>query len=67
MRKLNKALAGAAIWCAACAAAPAWATNGTYLTGFGTKAQGMAGVSLAFPQDALAAANNRNRPVDTVA
>ncbi|MGR3375975.1 OmpP1/FadL family transporter [Salipiger abyssi] len=58
MRKSNKTILAAGLCCAAFAAVPAWATNGTHLTGFGTKAQGMAGVSLAFPQDALAAANN---------
>lgn len=40
------------------ASGAAWATNGTQLTAYGSKAQGMGGVSLAFPQDALAAANN---------
>lgn len=34
------------------------ATNGTFLTGNGSRAQGMGGASIAFPQDALAAANN---------
>lgn len=37
---------------------PAFATNGTQLTGYGTKAQGMGGASIALPQDAIAAANN---------
>lgn len=41
-----------------CLTQPAFATNGTQLTGYGAKAQGMGGVSLAFPQDALSAANN---------
>lgn len=36
----------------------AHATNGTIAHGFGTKAKGMGGVSIAFPQDALAAASN---------
>jgi len=35
-----------------------FANNGTQLTGYGAKAQGMGGVSLAFPQDSIAAANN---------
>lgn len=34
------------------------ATNGTFLTGYGSRAQGMGGASIAFPQDTLAAANN---------
>lgn len=38
--------------------AQAWATNGYFLHGYGIKAQGQAGVSIAQPQDALASANN---------
>jgi len=38
--------------------APALATNGTMPHGYGIKAQGMGGVSIALPQDSLAAANN---------
>ena len=34
------------------------AVNGLQLTGYGSKAQGMGGASIAFPQDAMAAANN---------
>ncbi|GAB2510236.1 OmpP1/FadL family transporter [Microbulbifer agarilyticus] len=37
---------------------PAWATNGYFTEGVGPKAQAMAGVGVALPQDALAAANN---------
>jgi long-chain fatty acid transport protein len=37
---------------------PALATNGYFTHGVGLRAQGMAGVSIALPQDALAAANN---------
>jgi long-chain fatty acid transport protein len=37
---------------------PALATNGYFQHGYGVKSQGMAGVSIALPQDALAAANN---------
>jgi long-chain fatty acid transport protein len=40
------------------AALPAHATNGTMPHGYGIKAQGMGGASIALPQDALAAANN---------
>lgn len=36
----------------------AQATNGYFIEGVGPKAQAMAGVSIALPQDALAAANN---------
>jgi long-chain fatty acid transport protein len=36
----------------------AFATNGYFMHGYGIKAQGQAGVSIAQPQDALAAANN---------
>ncbi|MCU1719507.1 OmpP1/FadL family transporter [Pseudomonas sp. 5P_3.1_Bac2] len=39
------------------------ATNGYFMHGYGIKAQGQAGVSIAQPQDALAAANN---PAGTV-
>ncbi|EHD22331.1 MULTISPECIES: OmpP1/FadL family transporter [Brenneria] len=41
----------------------AGATNGYFMHGYGIKAQGQAGVSIAQPQDALAAANN---PAGTV-
>ncbi|MBV2235905.1 MAG: outer membrane protein transport protein [Sterolibacterium sp.] len=37
---------------------PAFATNGYFQHGYGVKSQGMAGVGIALPQDALAAANN---------
>lgn len=37
---------------------PAFATNGYFQHGYGIKSQGMAGVGIALPQDALAAANN---------
>lgn len=41
----------------------AFATNGYFVTGYGVKAQGQAGVSIAQPQDGLASANN---PAGTV-
>jgi long-chain fatty acid transport protein len=41
-----------------CLSAVAHATNGYRLDGYGVKSQGMAGVGLALPQDALAAATN---------
>ncbi len=37
---------------------PALATDGYFSDGYGIKAKGMAGVAIALPQDALAAANN---------
>src|SRR6516225_1659495 len=42
------------------AAAPslAWATNGYFSNGYGVASQGMAGVGIGLPQDALAAAAN---------
>lgn len=40
------------------AAGTAGATNGYFQHGYGLKAKGMAGVGIAFPQDALAAATN---------
>ena len=43
---------------AALALPSAWATNGTMPHGYGIKAMGMGGVSIALPQDAVAAANN---------
>lgn len=39
-------------------AVPALATNGYFSHGFGIKAQGMAGVGIALPQDSLAGATN---------
>jgi len=42
----------------ALAAGTAGATNGYFQHGYGLKAKGMAGVGIAFPQDALAAATN---------
>ncbi|MCB2067411.1 MAG: TonB-dependent receptor [Erythrobacter sp.] len=50
------ALAGAAL--VALASSGAQATDGYFLNGVGPKAKGMAGVAIALPQDALAAANN---------
>ncbi len=47
-----------AVITALCAPALAFATNGYFQHGYGVKAQGMAGVGIALPQDALAAATN---------
>lgn len=44
--------------CATVIAGEAHATNGAQLTAYGAKAAGMAGASVAFPQDSLAAATN---------
>ena len=41
-----------------CGSTPSRAVNGTLLTGYGSKASGMGGASIALPQDAIAAANN---------
>lgn len=35
-----------------------WATQGAHLVGYGAKAQAMGGASVAYPQDAITAANN---------
>lgn len=53
-----KILIGFAVLVAAVVSRAAWANNGTHLTGYGAKAQGMGGASIALPQDAVAAANN---------
>ncbi len=54
--RLDRRFAIAAL---ALALAPAaWATNGYFSHGYGMKAKGMAGVGIAVPQDALAAATN---------
>lgn len=43
---------------ATCASTSVYATNGAMPQGYGVKAMGMGGVSIAFPQDSIAAANN---------
>ena len=55
MMKIRKS---AALLLAVGVSAPAFATNGYFSHGFGIKAKGMAGVGIAMPQDALAAATN---------
>ncbi len=47
-----------AVVAACCAPAFAFATNGYFAHGYGMKAKGMAGVGIALPQDAMAAATN---------
>ena len=53
----NKKIIGFVVVVAACSS-NAWATQGTHLAGYGAKAQSMGGASVAYPQDAIAAANN---------
>jgi long-chain fatty acid transport protein len=55
MMKMKKIAALLAI---AAASGSAFATNGYFAHGYGMKAKGMAGVGIAMPQDALAAATN---------
>ena len=47
-----------AVMIAAGAMSSAYATDGYFADGYGMKAEGMGGVGIALPQDALAAANN---------
>ncbi len=54
---MRKALLAAAV-VAAFAPAAAFATTGYFAHGYGMKAEGMGGVGIALPQDALAAATN---------
>lgn len=56
--KFSKRIALVAAVSAAVAAPGAFATNGYFAHGYGVKSQGMAGVGVALPQDALAAATN---------
>lgn len=58
MRNQLKVAAVALAVTGALAAGTAGATNGYFQHGYGIKAKGMAGVGIAFPQDALAAATN---------
>ena len=55
---IKKSLVLATAVTAAVAAPGAFATNGYFSHGYGTRAQGMAGAGVALPQDALAAATN---------
>src|SRR3989344_5652211 len=55
---IKKSLVLAAAVAAAVAAPGAFATNGYFAHGYGTRAQGMAGAGVALPQDALAAATH---------
>ena len=60
---MTNELKSAAAWLALGAAAMGWpglaaATNGYFSHGYGVRSQGVAGVSIALPQDGLAAASN---------
>ncbi|WAC43448.1 outer membrane protein transport protein [Pseudomonas sp. SL4(2022)] len=59
----NKVLLASLVALGGAVSTQAGATNGYFVHGYGIKAQGQAGVSIAQPQDALAAANN---PAGTV-
>jgi len=56
--RINKLTSALAIAGLATVSSAAFATDGYFSDGYGIKAKGMAGVSIALPQDALAAANN---------
>ena len=56
--QINKLTTALAIAGLATVSGAAFATDGYFSDGYGIKAKGMAGVSIALPQDALAAANN---------
>ena len=58
MKNTSFALRQTALACAALLPLIASATNGYFSHGYGIKSQGMAGVGIALPQDALAAATN---------
>ena len=56
--RINKLTSALAIAGLVTVSSAAFATDGYFSDGYGIKAKGMAGVSIALPQDALAAANN---------
>ena len=56
--RINKLTSALAIAGLATVSSAAFATDGYFSNGYGIKAKGMAGVAIAMPQDALAAANN---------
>ena len=57
MKTTSKRLLSAVVGCAMMPAS-AWATNGYFSHGWGTKSKAMAGVATALPQDTLVAATN---------
>ena len=58
MNKLSKWLSTTAAMLGICVAGSAFATNGYFTHGTGTKNKGMAGAGIALPQDAVDAVNN---------
>lgn len=56
--KFRTKITAATLAMAMALAPAAWATNGYFSHGYGMKSKGMAGVGIALPQDALAAATN---------
>lgn len=58
MQTISRALRVALVTVAVPLATPALATQGTFPHGYGVKAEGMGGASIALPQDAVAGANN---------
>jgi len=58
MKVTKKRLIASAVIAALATPMVAQATNGYFLIGYGTKARGMAGAGVAYPQDGLAAAYN---------
>lgn len=59
------ALKHGALVVACMAAFPAYATNGYFLPGFGTRSQGMGGVGIAYGRDSLSTAANPANAVNT--
>lgn len=62
---MRLALKHAALAAACMAAFPAYATNGYFLPGFGTRSQGMGGVGIAYGRDSLSTAANPANAVNT--
>ena len=58
MKTIKKLLPVLAVLAATLTTTSAYATDGYFAHGYGVKAQGMGGVGIALPQDALAAATN---------
>ena len=56
--RINKLTSALAVVGLATISSSVWATDGYFSDGYGIKAKGMAGTSIAQPQDTLAAANN---------
>ncbi|MEX2365236.1 MAG: outer membrane protein transport protein [Pseudohongiellaceae bacterium] len=58
MKKINKRLLATAVTAALALPTAAFATNGYFAHGYGTKNKGLGGAGVALPQDSLAAATN---------